>query len=38
MSTILHDSESAIERDGLTLIRNPGAELRIVVLRHVAVT
>jgi arsenate reductase len=36
--TIFHDPESATSRDALALIRNSGAEPRIVLLRHAAPT
>jgi arsenate reductase len=38
MITIFHDPESATSRDALALIRNSGAEPRIVLLRQAAPT
>jgi arsenate reductase len=38
MITIFHDPESATSRDALALIRNSGAEPRIVLLRHATPT
>jgi arsenate reductase len=32
--TIFHDPESVISRDALALIRNSGAEPRVILLRH----